>query len=316
MQMNLSTRQLRAFLALAEQRSFTRAAEQCHLSQPAFSALIRSLEDALGARLFDRDTRSVQVTPEGRLLEDAARRLLSDVDSLLANLNDHVQRRKGRVSVAALPSLAAGWLPQLFAEFRRLYPGIALNLIDTLSDNCLELVRAGKVDFALAAAGPPTAELATEVLCADRFYLVCRKDHALAAERTVRLKQLAGEPFVHMARSSSVRQHLEALLHPVQMNTVLEVEHLATVMGMVENGVGISVVPALTLFHFQRGSLVTRELRLPGLMRRIYLVRRADRSLSVAAQALHDLARARRPQTAGPDAARPRRMPPRAVRPA
>ena len=148
MQMNLSTRQLRAFLALAEQRSFTRAAEQCHLSQPAFSALIRSLEDALGARLFDRDTRSVQVTPEGRLLEDAARRLLSDVDSLLANLNDHVQRRKGRVSVAALPSLAAGWLPQLFAEFRRLYPGIALNLIDTLSDNCLELVRAGKVDFA------------------------------------------------------------------------------------------------------------------------------------------------------------------------
>lgn len=304
MQMNLSTKQLRAFLALADQRSFTRAAEQCHLSQPAFSALIRSLEETLGTRLFDRDTRSVQVTAEGALLEEAARRLLSDVDSLLGNLQDHVSRRKGRVGVAALPSLAAGWLPDVFAEFRRQYPGITLNLMDTLSDTCLELLRAGKVDFALCSAGTHAADLQTEVLCSDQFYLVCRSDHALARERTVRIKQLANEPFVHMARSSSVRQHIDALLHPMQLNTVLEVEHLATVMGMVANGVGISVVPALTLFHFQRENLVTRPLNVPGLTRRIYLVRRNDRSLSVAAQALYDLALKRRPEAAAGSEAR------------
>jgi DNA-binding transcriptional LysR family regulator len=100
---------------------------------------------------------------------------------------------------------------------------------------------------------------------------------------------------VHFSRASSVRQHLEAALHPQQMTTVLEVEHLTTVMGMVEEGVGITVVPALTLFEFERGSLVHRPFRLPGLERTIYLVRRADRSLSLAARSLYDLMIQRKP---------------------
>ena len=160
-QLNLSTRQLRAFLALAELKSFTRAAHRCHLSQPAFSALVRSLEESLGARLFDRDTRNVELTVEGKLLEEPARRLLADFEGLVADMGDRVARRKGRVSVAALPSLAAGWLPALFAEFRHANPGVDLALHDTLSDQCLELVRAGRADFALAATGPESPEWAT-----------------------------------------------------------------------------------------------------------------------------------------------------------
>lgn len=295
MQLNLSTRHLRAFLALAELRSFTRAAVRCHLSQPAFSALVRSLEDAVGARLFDRDTRNVELTPEGRHLEEPARRLLADFESLAADIGDRVALRKGRVSVAALPSLAAGWLPALFAEFRREHPGVDLELHDTLSDQCLELVRAGRADFALAATGPESPEWETEVLCRDRFHLVCRRDHPLARKAALRVRDLADHPFVHFTRASSVRQHLEAAMHPQQMATVLEVEHLTTVMGMVDQGVGITVVPALTLFEFERGSLVHRPFRLPGLERTIYLVRRADRALSVAALALHNLMRRRKP---------------------
>jgi len=295
MQLNLSTRHLRAFLALAELRSFTRAAHRCHLSQPAFSALVRSLEDAVGARLFDRDTRNVELTAEGRTLEEPARRLLADFETLAADIGERVALRKGRVSVAALPSLAAGWLPGLFAEYRAAHPGVHLELFDTLSDQCLELVRAGRADFALAATGPESAEWATEVLCRDRFHLVCRRDHPLARKSTLRVKDLAAHPFVHFTRASSVRQHLEAALHPQQMATVLEVEHLTTVMGMVEEGVGITVVPALTLFEFDRGSLVHRPFRLPGLERTIYLVRRADRGLSLAARSLYDLMIQRKP---------------------
>src|SRR5881409_1988343 len=117
MQMNVSTRALHAFVTLAEQRSFTRAAALCHLSQPAFSALIRALEDNLGARLFDRTTRSVELTAEGRVFVESARRLLRDVDDALADLRDHAARRRGRVAIAVLPSLAAGWLPR--SEERR-----------------------------------------------------------------------------------------------------------------------------------------------------------------------------------------------------
>ena len=286
---NLSTRQLRAFLALTDERSFTKAALACHLSQPAFSALIRTLEQALNARLFDRDTRSVQLTPEGRLFEPSARQLLGDFGVAVNDLRDHVERRKGRVHVAALPSLAAGWLPAIFAEFTRAWPGIDLNLSDILSDPCIDLVRSSKADFALASSGASHAGLSSQLLCTDRFYLVCRKDHPLAIEKALTLKKLVPYPFIHMSRNSSVRQALDAALHPLQTHTLLEVDQLATVAGMVEAGLGISVVPALTLFHFERESLVTRPLDIAGLTRRIYLVRRQQESLSAAAQALHDL---------------------------
>jgi len=290
-QPDLSTRQLRAFLALAEQRSFTRAAQQVHLSQPAFSALIRALEASLDARLFDRSTRSVELTVEGRLFEASARQLLGDFGAAVGHLRDHLQLRTGRVCLAALPSLAAGWLPAILAEYKAQWPGVELSLHDSLSDDCLDLLRGGVVEFALASTGANSAGLQTEVLCSDGFHLVCRKDHPLAKHKTaeLKLKDLAPFPFVHLARNSSVRQRLDAALHPMRLNTVLEVEHLATVAGMVEAGLGISVVPALTLFHFQRPGLVTRALKITGLKRRIYVVQREGESLSVAAQALRTL---------------------------
>ncbi|WP_280156132.1 LysR family transcriptional regulator [Piscinibacter sp. XHJ-5] len=305
--MNIATRQLRAFVALAELRSFTRAAERSHLSQPAFSALIRSLEDAVGAKLFDRNTRNVELTVEGRLFLESAQRLVHDTDEALADVRDHAARRRGRVGMALLPSLAAGWLPPVLAAFRDAYPGIELEVADVLSEACLDRVRGGSADFALAATRADTAELRTDVFCTDRFHLVCRRDHALARQATLRLKDLASEPFVQMSRRSSVRQYLDAAVHPLRMNGVLEVEQLATVMGMVRHGLGISVVPELTLFHFRSDDIVTRPLQGPGLTRQIFLVRRRDRPLSTPAQALYEWVMQNRPNQ--PASSRRRRKP-------
>lgn len=293
--MNLSAKDLRAVLALAQEQNFTRAASRCHLSQSAFSALIRSIEDGLGARLFDRSTRNVQLTPDGELFEESARRVLRDLEGMASDFREHAQRHKGRVSVAALPSLAAGWLPAVLARYHERAPGIELSLFDALSDACLALVRGGQADLALASAGPDEADLATEKLCTDRFHLVCRRDHPLADKRRIRIEDLAAYPFVHLSRRSSVRQYLEAAFHPRQMQSVLELEHLASVAGMVAAGLGITVVPELTLFHFKRPSLVVRPLPLPGLVRSIFIVRPEGRSLSAAAQALCDLMLEMRP---------------------
>ncbi|HEX6704254.1 MAG TPA: LysR family transcriptional regulator [Albitalea sp.] len=296
--MNASTRQLRAFLALAELRSFTRAATRSHLSQPAFSALIRTLEESMGARLFERTTRSVELTVEGKLFLESAERLVRDFDQAVGDLRDHAARRRGRVAMALLPSLAAGWLPPVLAGFQADYPGIELDVADVLSEACLERVRGGSADFALAAIRADTAELRAEVFCTDRFHLVCRRDHPLARKTDLKLRDLAAEPFVQMSRGSSVRQYLDAAVHPLQMNGVLEVEQLATVMGMVRHGLGISVVPALTLFHFRSDDIVTRPLQGKGLKRQIFVVRRRDRALSTAAQALYEWVMARRPKPA------------------
>ncbi len=293
---HLSTRQLDAFLALAEQRNFTRAAAQCHLSQPAFSALIRALEDDLGLRLFDRSTRHVDLTGEGQNFLESARRIRTEITTALAAVRDAATLQRGRVAVALLPSLAAGWLPGVLAAYRSSYPGIEIDIADVLSEPCIERVASGKADFALAAIRADTPELQAEPFCSDDFHLVCRADHPLARrKKPIGTADLATWPFIHLARNSSVRQYLEAAFHPETMHTLMEVEQLATVMGMVRAGLGISVVPALTLFHFDQPGLVTRPLALPGLLRQIYLVRRRDRSLSVAAQALYTLVMAQRP---------------------
>ena len=293
---HLSSRQLDAFIALAEQRSFTRAAALCHLSQPAFSALIRAMEDDLGLRLFDRSTRHVDMTPEGHSFLDSARRIRSEITLALASVRDAATLQRGRVAVALLPSLAAGWLPGVLAQYRTAHPGIEIDIADVLSEPCIERVASGRADFALAAIRADTPALQAEPFCSDSFYLVCPGDHALARRRkSITVADLAAWPFIHLARTSSVRQYLEAALHPQPMRTVMEVEQLATVMGMVRAGMGISVVPALTLFHFDQPGLVTRPLVLPGLTRQIYLVRRRDESLSVAAQALYALVMVLRP---------------------
>lgn len=296
MQNNLSTRELGAFVTLADQRSFTRAATICHLSQPAFSALIRALEASVGARLFDRTTRSVELTAEGRVFVDAARRLLRAADEALVDVRDHAARRRGRVSIALLPSLAAGWLPPLLATFRQQNPGIELEVADVLSDACIERVRSGRADFALASSRTESAELRTEDFCNDRFHLVCRRDHPLAASSgPIGLAELASWPIVQLARSSSVRQYVEAAFFPTQLNTIMELDQLSTVAGMVRAGLGLTIVPSLTLFHFDHPELTERLLDVPRLVRQVFVIRSRDRSLSCAAQGLYDVLLAARP---------------------
>jgi len=287
---NISTRDLRGFLALAECSHFTRAAERCRLTQPAFSQLIRRIETAAGVRLFDRSTRQVSLTPEGEAFAISARRVLEDIDASLADLRDRAVRRKGRVGVAALPSLAAGPLPQVLAAYHERYPGVQIELFDMLSDGCVAMVREGRADLALTATGPNLTEFATQPLTTEGFHLVCRRDHPLATRRTVRLGDLAGCAIIHLARSSSVRQHLDPILREVpHAATGLEVVQLPTVAALIASGLGVSLVPELTLPYFNKPDLVSVRVNAPELARRILLVRRKGQSLSVPAQAMLEL---------------------------
>ena len=294
--MNLSARDIQAFLALAEVKNFTRAAARCHLSQPAFSALIKALEASVGLQLFDRSTRHVLLTPEGDRFLLSAQRIAAELEDCAKAMRDTAQLARGHVAVALLPSLAAGWLPPVLAQFMARHPGVDLALLDVLSEPCIAAVAHGEADFALAAIRADTPDLQAEPFCSDDFHLVCREDHPLAAQDTLEVADLLPWPFVHLARHSSVRQYLDAAFFPQSMHTLVEVEQLATVMGLVHAGLGISVVPALSLFHFDKPGLITRPLSLPGMERQIYLVRRRERSLSLPAQALCRLMLEHRPQ--------------------
>ena len=293
--MNLSARDIQAFLVLAKQRNFTQAATMCHLSQPAFSALIRALEQTVGLKLFDRSTRHVVLTREGERFLLSAERLASEFAACERAMRDTAQLAQGNVSVALLPSLAAGWLPSVLKEFTSQHPGVRLDVLDVLSEPCIAAVANGDADFALAAIRVDTPDLKAEPFCSDSFYMVCPEGHPLAGKSKLSVKDLKPWPFIHLARHSSVRQYLDAAFFQQTMQTFVELEQLATVMGLVQAGLGVTVVPALSLFHFDKPGLVTRSLHLPGMDRQIYMVRKRERGLSLVAEALYQQMQVMRP---------------------
>lgn len=285
--MKLSGRLVDAFLALAETRRFAIAAERCSVSPSALSQMIGRLEEQVGARLFDRTTRSVSLTPEGEVFLKGAQRIAAEIRSTVFELRERVQRKTGRVSLAAPPSMAAEWLPQQMALFRQSHPGIDLRLWDVVADRGLEMIRSGDADFGLNALRGPQTEFEAQHLFDDPFHLLCQASDPLARKRHVKLADLNGRPCIQTVRSGSVWQETQRLVQLADMHdTGFEVNQLGTLGGLVANGFGIALVPKSAMQLCQREGVVGIPIAEPGATRPVYLVRRRDRSLSVAAAAL------------------------------
>lgn len=294
---DFSGRLLAAFLALVDCGQFKLAAERCNVSQSAFSQMISRLEEMFATKLFDRDTRRVSLTPEGRLLVPFARALGADVEAMFAELRDHAEHRKGKVAIAALPSLSADWLPKILADFRVRYPGIKLQLFDTVAEPILDLVRKGTVDFAINALPNGSEEFDAEFLFNEPYYFICRPDHRFASRTGVLLKELKGCHYVHTLRTGSLWRWIEPHVQGIAFHdTGFEVQHLSTLAGLIANGVGESIVPGFALFQFDRLGLKAIPVRDKKLLRPLFMVKRSGQTLSVAAQSLLQMIAANRPE--------------------
>src|SRR5262245_656673 len=157
--MGVDLHQLRIFVAVARLGNFTRAAERLGLSQPSLSLHIRQLEQDLGVRLFDRSTRSVALTPAGEDFLPTAERLLDDFRAAAAAVADLAARRRGRVAVAVLPSVAADLLPRAIALLRARHPDVSVSLRDDVAEHIPARVRSGEVDFGLGAIDSMDADM-------------------------------------------------------------------------------------------------------------------------------------------------------------
>lgn len=286
-QLNWTPRDLDIFLVLAETGSFRRTAAQVHLSQSAVSGVIARLEEALSTRLFDRTTRSVHLTAAGQVFVEQAKLLNAQTQEAVQRVQHITQVQSGKVSLAALPSLAATVVPRVMARFAAQHPNIALTLHDTLSGPAFDLVRAGTVDFALTAANPDYADLDYTPLSADGFVLLMPLDHRLAKSPSS-LSWLAVAELTHisMPLPASVRQYANAAFmeHRIAFRPRYEVEHIATIHAMVKAGLGVAALPELAAAFVQQDGVTTRRLTGPDIQRPIGLVTRRNRSLSPAAQ--------------------------------
>ena len=288
--LDISTRVLRAMIALDDLRHFSLAAERCHVTQSALSQMIGKLERDVNLRLVDRDRRRVLLTSDGERFVAMARRVMLELEEVSADLRDRANLQKGRVVMTAQPSLAAHWLPPIIAAFQARHPGVQIGLFDSVPEKALEQVRQRQADFALTARGPGMAGLQHRLLFHDRFVLVAPRSHPLARRKSIAMKDLAGHRFIRLIRSGSIAQHLEQALRGVDVvDSGLEVEQVATLAGLLANELGISIVPIASLPYFDPAKVTAVRLSDSGLARPIYLVWPAASQLGPAAQSFVEM---------------------------
>lgn len=283
MRINPTPQQLVAFLRVAETASFSRAAGALGISQPSLSRTIKAIESAIGARVFNRDTRNVELTSVGAELRLIATRMVKEYEGALSELTQFVEGQRGQITVAALPSIAAVLLPRALVCFRETNPGIDVAIRDSLSQPVLTSVLEGTADFGLTVRPAPSARLTYKPLVEDEFCLICRSDDPLADSEGAAWSVFVKHPFIAMSAASSVRTMTDAafLQAGLAVRQLYECAHLATAGGLVAAGLGITALPRLAL-PIVGDSLVSQTLKEPTLIRSIGMVTRAGEPLTRA----------------------------------
>jgi DNA-binding transcriptional LysR family regulator len=259
--MTITFKQLEAFLAVARTRSFSQAAELVHLSQPALSANIRRLEETLGARLFDRDTRTVALSVIGRDFVDIAEGMKDHVELGLGRMQEIVAGKRGQLNIAVAPSVAANALPRILTRYKAAHPGIQLRIHDDLANTCVERVRSGMADVALMPERADAEDLIQQILFRDPLVILCAADHPLAGEGDIGWPHIIDSDLVVRSNDSSVRQLIGAqyLQHGAILRPAYEVNHVLTQLGLIVAGLGIGIVPSSLLNSVNREGMVCRR---------------------------------------------------------
>ena len=287
----MTVKQLRAFLAVAQTLSFTRACERLHLSQPALSLAIKGLEETLGGPLLIRSTRSVRLTPEGEALLPLAKRLLIEWDNTEELLHQHFTLQLGRVALAAMPSIACNRLPRALREFRQRFPKVNVTVHDVINERVIEMVRQRQVELGVAFEPEARTGIDFIPLFEDTFVAVVPEDMPLATAESVNWSELLQHDFITLQRPSMVRILLEQTLadQQIELPVAFESHQLATVGRMVASGLGVSAVPALCRAQMHELGARCLPLRDPCIQRTVGVVLSAGQELSTAARALHEV---------------------------
>ncbi|WP_288252415.1 LysR family transcriptional regulator [uncultured Hydrogenophaga sp.] len=283
-----SMRQLRAFAAVYHLRKVSAAAEQLSVTQSAVSLSLRQLEDGLGARLFDRTTRTLQPTQAAHEAIVLAERILRDAEALGAGTLELSQLRRGRVSVAVTPTLAELLLPAAVVRFRERHPGIHVDINDCAPDQFVARVVGEQVDFGIGVPEQAGADVETETLVRDHLAVVCPAGHPLAGRARLRWADLDGHAVITVRPGYGVRPLIDASAARagVRLRVVHEVTFLSTALWMTRAGMAIAIMPAAYARAARPEELVVLPLTAPRVSRDICIVTKRGRSLSLSGQAL------------------------------
>ena len=290
--MNIAPRQLRMFLALAESLNFSKTAEQLFMTQPSLSKAIRDLEEALGLPLFERTTRSVQLTAGGSRLAAIARAVVGEYDAGLQRMLSSAEREARHIGIASLPSLAHVILPQVCAALERRYHLPQITVHDCSNDACIQRLLNYQADFALASVAPSHPDLKYEEVLRDRFVLLSCGPWRQRLKPTMHLDDLVDLPLISMTDASTAMRYISAayLQRGVEFRPKMQFDQVGTIAGFVKKGLGIAVLPYLGMMPM----LCLRGLRLSeiadGPVRSVGIVtRKLGAPTSVALAAMEEV---------------------------
>jgi len=309
--MNPTLRQMRAFVALAKTGNFTLAAQYMHVTQSALSGLIKELEQTLGVRVVDRNTRRIALTETGNELYPLFSQMIDDLDRALANIADQAQLRKGIVRVAVPQLMACTLLPQVIAAWRTRYPDIGISLSDSPVEAVTTRVLSGETDFGIGPERDGAPQLEARELMEMPFEAVVPTDHALARHSRLGWSDLAAHPLITLRgqfterlladmgrgadasnedgasdRKRSARRDTRAdSLRDVALRPAHEVTYMTTALAMVASGLGVTVCMPYAAPLVRLHGLRMLPLDAPVLTRRFFVYTREQRSLSPAAAA-------------------------------
>jgi len=291
--MNITLKQVRTFVTIAQVRSFAEACEILHLSQPALSISMKNLEETIGGKLLTRSTRAVSLTTEGQQFLPVAKRLLTDFDDAFIELSELFTLKRGNLSLAAMPSFASTHLPQHLLDFTDKYQDIKIRVHDVIAEEAVAMVQTGKVEFAISFDPGEFDDLNFETLFSDQLLAVFSENHALTQVTDLTWQQLSQYPFITLQRPSSIRLLMENTL--AEQGLFLQVKYesnqLATVVQMVANKLGVSAIPSLYKQQIQALKLKHSVLTSPTISRRVGIITRRRYPLSQSAQVFVELLR-------------------------
>lgn len=286
----MEVHQLRYFVAVAEEGSFSHAAEREHVSQPSLSQQIHKLEAELDQQLFDRLPRSVVLTEAGRRLLGYAREILSGIADARRSVAALGHEVAGRLSVGAIPSIALYVLPRLIGRFQRAYPKVTFELFEDTTAKLAQRLDDGTVDVVLASLGDHPPTLTQHSLGKERLLLLVPEKHRLAGKKMVRWQDLATEKFLllHQEHSLSIRVRQLLAANHLNPDVVLQGAQLVTIASMVAAGLGVTVIPHMMAeTKFIRGCVALPFGR-PVPTRELILLRNPLRSETRAAAAFRE----------------------------
>jgi DNA-binding transcriptional LysR family regulator len=290
--MHVSLHQLAVFRTVARHQSFTRAAAELYISQPAVSAHVRELERLYGIELFEQVGRRVQLTEAGRLLEAYADRLLALVEESRRAIDELKGLERGHLAVGASTIPGAYFLPEALVRFKEQHPGVHVELRIADTRQVLGMLRRGEVELAVVGAIQEEAGLNRRPYRSDELVLVTGSSHRWARHGLSDVAELADEPFILREQGSSTRENAEGLLRRLGIapRIAMEWESTEAIKKAVEAGLGVSILSSLAVaLETAAGRLAV--IRHPALAcrRQFDLVSPADRRFSPSARAFEAL---------------------------